>query len=133
MPSRRYYIAIAPIEHINGKMAPVADVVHNEVNPPVDPTGGFWYGYRPRWAKRSYYGIRTKPRNLTTNPYTPDELNHRTLFTTSLQAVNAAWGDVTKRNKCLEEFSTQSQYSTPKGFATGITYFNGGTWPVRWT
>lgn len=133
MPTRRYYIAIAPIDHINGKMAPVADVVHNEIDPPVDPTGGFWYGYRPRWSNRSYYGIRTRPRNLTTNPYTAAELDNRTLFTTSLQAVNAAWSDMTKRNKCLAEFYTQKQYSTPKGFATGITYFNGGTWPARWT
>ena len=133
MPSRRYYIAIAPVEHINGKMAPVAVKVRNEVTPPVDPSGGFWYGYRPHWSSRSFFGIRTNPRNLTTNPYTPEELDHRALFTNSLNAVNAAWRVFSKRQKAIDEYYELRQpTATPKGYATSVTYANGGVWPARW-
>lgn len=133
MPTRRYYIAVLPIEHINGKMDQVANKVHNTPNPPAEPVDGFWYGYRPRYASRSYYGIRRNPRNLTTNPYTQDELEHRTLFTDSISAVNAAWSNLTKRQKCLDEFYTAPQgYATPRGFAVGQTYANQGVWPSRW-
>lgn len=133
MPTRRYYIAVLPIEHINGKMDQVSNVVHNTQNPPAEPVDGFWYGYRPYWANRSYYGIRRNPRNLTTNPYTQEELDQRTLFTDSLSAVNAAWSNPIKRKKCLDEFYTDPKnYKTPRGFAVGETYNNGGTWPSRW-
>ena len=133
MPSRRYYIAIAPVSHINGKMAPVAVKVKNTATPPVDPSAGFWYGYKPRWTHRSFYGIRTNPRNLTTNPYTADELDHRLLFTNTLNAVNAAWSVNSKKQKAIDEYYELRQpTATPKGYATSVTYANGGVWPARW-
>lgn len=133
MATRRYYIAVLPIEHINGKLDQVSNVVHNTQNPPVEPVDGFWYGYRPYWSKRSFFGIRRNPRNLTTNPYTTQELDNRTLFTNSLQAVHAAWSDPTKRDKCTQEFyNTTTKCKTAQGFAVSETYFNGGTWPSRW-
>lgn len=131
MATRRYYIATLPVEHINGKMDQVSNVVHNTPNPPAVPVDGFWYGYRPYWSSRSFFGIRRNPRNLSTNPYTQDELEQRTLFTDSIAAVNAAWSDLTKRDKCLQEFYT-SNFSTPRGFAVHETYLNQGVWPSRW-
>ena len=133
MPTRRYYICTLPIEHINGKMDQVKNVVRNTPNPPAEPVDGFWYGYRPRWSNVSYYGIRREPRNLTTNPYTPAELEHRGLFTTALLAVKDAWVVTSKRTKCLNEWeNTRTGYATARGYAIAETYANEGVWPDRW-
>lgn len=134
MPTRRYYIAVLPIEHINGKMDQVSNIVHNTESPPIEPVDGFWYGYRPRWASRSYYGIRRNPRNLTTNPYTPAEIDNRTLFTISLESVHQAWTDPAKRQRCQDEFyhNHQTSCKTVQGYAVSETHRNGGVWPSRW-
>lgn len=134
MPSRRYYIAVMPVAHINGKMAPVADKVHNTSDPSEIEQTGFWYGYRlakrPEWSR---YGIRKIARDLNTKPYTPSETTNRQLFTSSLQAVNTHKQIAQDWALMLEEFDTQRLYISPIGFAVAECRKNAGAWPARWT
>lgn len=134
MPSRRYFITIAPVEHINGKMAPSYIKCPNTDDPEHITAKGFWYGYKRQSAPSvSRYAIRTLCRDLNTHPYTAAEDENRTLFTSSLHAVYthkliaADWGLM------MEDFKRQDRYTTPIGFAVAICRENGGEWPQWWT
>lgn len=133
MPSRRYYIATAPIDHINGKMAPVATKCSNSDDPDHEPAVSFWYGYRhARRQDISRYGIRSVRRDLNKHPYTPREDENRTLFTSSLFAVYdhktiaADWGLM------LQDFRLQRRYISPIGYAVAACRANGGEWLPEW-
>lgn len=130
MPSRRYYIAIAPVEHINGKMAPVAVKCPNTEGP--ETFTGFWYGYRRRNIPTSRYGIRTKSRDLLTKPYTPAEDENRTLFTASLHATFTHKTIAADWTLMMADFRAQDRYTTPIGYAVAACRSNGGEWPPDW-
>lgn len=133
MPSRRYYIATAPISHINGKMAPHWEKCPNTSDPEHTTVRGFWYGYKTSIAPDvSRFGIRTVCRDLNTHPYTPDEDENRTLFTSSLFAVydhktvTADWALM------LADFADQDRYKTAIGYAVACCRANGGEWLPEW-
>lgn len=134
MSSRRYYTTTLPVAHINGKMAPVDHRVNN-VSPGETPDSNtWWYGYR--WYKEpniSRYGIRTQHRMLAEKPYTAAELENRTLFTMSLQAVQAHRNIAADWALCLQAFSQQTTYYTAEGFAVATCRANNGQWPAEWT
>ena len=132
MPSVRYITTISPISHINGKMAPVAVVVSNSPDGTNLQLPGYWYGFKRRGSNRNRFGIRTIRRNLVTNPYTAAEEENRTLFTMSLQVVNAALSDPAKKQLCMEDFEQQHQYTTLIGYAVAMTRNNNGQWPEEW-
>lgn len=133
MPSRRYYIAIAPIEHLNGKLAPVRVKCKNTTDSEHRESEGFFYGYR-RAARPSVtrYAVRTLSRDLNTNPYTPQEEENRTLFTAALNATYAHQAIEEDWQAMLADFEAQSIYVTPLGFAVAMCRQNGGEWPPKW-
>lgn len=134
MPSRRFYIATAPIGHINGKMAPVATICSNSDDPEHEPAVSFWYGYRHRATPNvSRFGIRSVRRDLATHPYTAAEDENRTLFRASLQAVYEHKKITTDWGKMLADFSAQDKYTTPIGYAVAACRANGGEWLDDWT
>lgn len=134
MPSRRYYIAIAPISHINGKMAPNRVKCPNTDDPEHTHVSGFWYGYKRRSNPEvSRFGIRDKCRDLNTNPYTAAEDENRTLFRASLVAVYDHKAVQEDWALCMADFSRQDRYTTPIGYAVAAVRANGGQWLDEWT
>lgn len=133
MPSRRYYIAIAPVSHVNGKMAPVRVKCPNSDDPEHLEVPGFWYGYRlSSRPDISRYGIRTMCRDLTTKPYTPAEDENRTLFTSSLFAVYDHKEVAADWALMLADFARQDRYVSPIGYAVAACRSNGGEWLENW-
>lgn len=132
MPSRRYYMAILPVEHINGKMAPVAVKCPNTSDPAEVDNAGFWYGYRIPGRSASRFGIRTKSRLLTAHPYTPAEQENRTLFALSLQSVREHANIAPDWRLMLADFDNQREYISPQGYAVARCRDNGGEWPREW-
>ena len=132
MPSRRYYIALAPFDHINGKMAPARVKCPNTEDPEHTTVPGFWYGYKRPGIDINRFAIRTQCRDLSTNPYTAAEDENRTLFTSSLFAVydhKTVPGDWALM---LQDFDRQTRYTTPIGFAVAACRSNGGEWLNEW-
>ena len=132
MSSRRYYISLAPFDHINGKMAPQRVKCPNTEDPEHTTVSGFWYGYRRPGIDINRFAIRTQCRDLTTNPYTAAEDENRTLFTSSLFAVydhKTVPGDWALM---LKDFDRQTRYTTPIGFAVAACRSNGGEWLPEW-
>ena len=134
MPSRRYFIALAPVAHINGKMAPVAVKCSNTEDPEHIVAKGFWYGYKRQASPDvSRYGIRTMRRDLEQHPYTPAEDENRTLFTASLHAVYTHKLLPADWSLMMDDFRRQDRYTTPIGFAVAACRYNGGEWLEDWT
>lgn len=133
MPSSRYYIAIAPIEHINGKMAPVAVKCPDTSDPEKVKVSGFWYGYKRKGSNVSRYAIRETCRDLNKKPYTESELDNRELFRISLLVVQQNKAIPSHWSKMRVEFRLQSRYTTEMGYAVATTRANGGEWPLKWT
>lgn len=134
MPSRRYYIALAPVDHINGKMAPVRVKCPNTTDSEAVEVSGFWYGYRHHNRPDiSRYGIRTMCRDLNTKPYTTAEDENRSLFTASLQAVNTHHSIAADWSLMLADFDKQRRYISPIGYAVAACRSNGGQWLPEWT
>lgn len=132
MPSRRYYIALAPVDHINGKMAPARVKCPNTEDPEHTTVSGFWYGYRRPKIDINRYAIRTRCRDLTQKPYTPAEDENRILFTSSLHAVYAHQAIPADWALMLIDFRAQDTYTTPIGFAVACCRSNGGAWLPGW-
>lgn len=132
MPSRRYFITIAPVSHINGKMAPCYVKCPNTTDP-EEENPGFWYGFKRRTSPVSRFGVRYKGRNLNTHPVTTAEDENRSLFTLALQAVNLHRDIAADWALMLADFDKQSRYQTPNGFAVAECRANSGQWPARWT
>ena len=131
MPANRYILTLAPVEHINGKIAP--SVITCPYLPEGGKTDGYMYGYRHIGGIRNYYGIRTKCRNLSTNPVTDDEQANRAVFTASIICVNTNLQDPHKRALCAADFDKQTYYTTLRGFAIAAVRANGGYWLDDWS
>lgn len=133
MPTRRYFISLAPVAHINGKMANGRVKCPNTEDPEHTIVRGFWYGYK-RQANPdiSRFAVRTACRDLTTNPYTPEEDENRTLFTSSLHAVYEHKTIAADWSKMMEDFDRQKRYKTPLGYAVAAVRANNGEWLPEW-
>lgn len=132
MSTHRYYIATIPVDHINGKMAPVAVTCPDTTDPAAVENPGFWYGYRVPGRSVSRYGIRTRGRLLTAHPYTAAELENRTLFTLALQAVREHASISADWELMMNDFRAQKDYISPYGYAVARSRENGGNWPHEW-
>lgn len=133
MPSVRYITNVLPVSHINGKMAPVKNIVTNSPDGQQLKVEGYWYGFRRRGNSANRFGIRTIRRNLITNPYTAAEDENRTLFTMSLQVVHESLQIPYRRQLCMDDFLLQERYTTLIGYAVAVTRANNGEWPERWS
>lgn len=133
MPARRYYIATIPVQHINGKIAPVSVKCSNSLDPDSEPKVSYFYGYRHfATPSVSRYGIRQKRRNLSVKPYSTAEEENRTIFTTSLHAVYEHQRIAGDWDLMLKDFAIQEDYATPIGFAVAMVRANSGEWLGRW-
>lgn len=133
MSCRRYYIALAPVDHINGKMAPVRVKCPNSDDPEHLEVSGFWYGYRHQNRPDiSRFGVRTLCRDLNTHPYTASEDENRTLFTSSLFAVYDHKEVAADWDLMLADFARQDRYVSPIGYAVAACRANGGEWLKEW-
>lgn len=133
MSSVRYIINTAPIEHINGKIAQVSNIVTNSPDGTDLYRQGYWYGFRRNGSKRSRFGIRQMRRSLVANPYTQAEDENRILFTMSLNVVYANKQIAPNWTLCVEEWRKQRVYLTQIGYAVHVVRGNNGEWPQRWT
>lgn len=132
--SRRFFIPVLPIGHINGKIAPQFYKAHNTTDPDKKQIDGYFYGYRRRAnPTKSCFGIRTNCRDLLVHPYTTEEQENRDLFTLSLLEVSRHWLNQEEKDLCITDFEKQTYYHTPRGFAVAMTRENGGEWPPEWT
>lgn len=131
MPSHRYFICILPVEHINGKIAPLATKCPDWDGEHTNP--GYMYGYRLRRSNVNRYGIRTQSRNLQANPYTPGEIDNRSTFTAALLAVNEHQQIAADWERMLQDFDRQRDYMTPRGYAVACCRANGGEWLPEWS
>lgn len=132
MPAKRYYITLAPIEHINGKLAPAALRCSNTDTPDA-PANTYFYGYRRAASgDRSLFGVRSNPRNLNTNPYTADETTNRNLFTASLAVVRSNLAMDERRALAQSDFDCQTQYTTLQGYCVAAVRANNGIWLPQW-
>lgn len=134
MPSKRFYIATAPIASINGKMAPIWQKCPNTDEESEIVSEGFWYGYR-RKARPDInrYAVRKKGRDLRLHPYTTNEEENRTLFTAALLAVYDHRAIEEDWQLMLNDFCQQHAYKTPIGYAAACCRRNGGEWPPEWS
>ena len=129
MPSKRYYIATLPVEHMNGKLDRVAVKCHDM--PDTDDSGGvsFYYGYRVGNRLQSRFGLREKSRNLSVNPYTPSETANRDLFAASVAATQAGLAIPAKHAAALAAFKRQTKYILLFNYCVAQTRANNGVFP----
>lgn len=108
--ARRYIIHTPPVQHMNGKLAPSSQVVHNQ--PDTSETeAGFYYGYRHRKKPNiSRYALRDRARNLSINPYTRGEERVKTLFTECVALAIDMLADTATYYRILEAFKQQRKY-----------------------
>lgn len=133
MPSRRYYISIAPVQHLNGKLAPVRVKCRNTEDPESEKPRGFFYGYKHQAQPDvSRFGVRLACRDLNEHPYTTAEEENRTLFTASIAAVHEHQRIAADWALMLADFERQKGYTTPIGYAVAACRSNGGVWLDDW-
>lgn len=132
--SRRYFIPLAPIEHINGKVENTKVKCPNTYDPESVYNSGYFYGYRRKNnPNKSCFAIRHNGRNLNSNPYTDSELVNRGIFTVTLNTVQEHLSIKGERLLCLNAFNQQRRYTTLRGFAIAMVRANNGVWLPEWT
>lgn len=132
--SKRFFIPVLPVGHINGKIAPQSYKAKNTDDPDKKQIDGYFYGYRRKSnPSKSCFGIRTNCRDLIEHPYTTAEQENRDLFSISLLEVQIHWQDLEERALCVADFEKQKYYHTPRGFAVAMVRENGGQWLEDWT
>ena len=126
---KRYFIYMAPVEHINGKLAPSSQVVHNQ--PDTSETDdGFYYGYR--YAARpdiSRYALRDKARNLSVHPYTQGEEASKAMFEQCVQTALQLLSNPTMRIRIAAAFRAQRRYVRLYNYTIATLVRNGGIPP----
>lgn len=131
--SRRFYIPMVPVSHINGKIAPQWYKAKNTTDPEHTEIEGYFYGYRHIYnPSKSCFGIRKVRRNLLEHPYTTSEQENRDLFTASLIEVNTHLQVDGDRQLCEDSFAKQKSYNTLRGYAVAMVRANGGEWLAEW-
>lgn len=121
--ARRYIIPLPPVGHMNGKLAPSSQVVHNQPDT-THTEDGFYYGYR--YAARpdvSRFALRDKARNLSVHPYTLDEERTQQAMTDAVAYAQSVLADPQRRAAAASAFRTQHRYIRLYNYiiATAIT------------
>lgn len=135
MSVHRYLTFYAPVEHINGKIAPSAVKVKNVQNEPTEPAEGFPYGYRK--ANQGYisrFAVRSKPRVLSQKPYTRREYDLQYYFRRGVYHYTR-YRDTQPNNRWTalqNAFASQSQYTTAYTLCIAKVIQNRGAWPDEW-
>lgn len=117
---------------MNGKLAPAAQVVHNQPDS-SETEDGYYYGYR--YAKRlnvSRYAIRDKARNLSTHPYTQGETRVKTTFRACVAKVQELLQDDYYQYAIELAFKQQRKYIRMYNYAVAMLVLHGGHIPPEW-
>lgn len=107
---RRYIVNIAPVEHMNGKLAPASYVCHNQPDTDISDVS-FFYGYRYSsrpWISR--YALRDRARNLEEHPYTQGEEQSKQMFSECVEQARTMLQSIEWRPKIVAAFNKQRQY-----------------------
>ena len=107
---RRYMIPLPPVGHMNGKLAPSSQIVHNQPDS-SETEDSFYYGYR--YAARpdvTRFALRDRARNLSTHPYTQDEERTKAAFTDAVAEAVDILADPQRRASADEAFRHQKRY-----------------------
>lgn len=107
--SKKYQNGTLPITGLNGKLAP-SDVICHNVTSESDPFDTYVYGFTRNGGNKTYFGYRTRPRNLNNNPYTANELRMRNLFRSG---VNYATWVMSQPGSALYE-TRKEEYNASK-------------------
>lgn len=130
--SRRYVIHIAPVQHLNGKLAPSDVVCHNQPDTSTSPNC-FYYGYR--YGARpeiSRYALREKARNLSDHPYTQREDDNKSTFTTCVETALTLLANTATRARIIAHFKRQRKYIRLYNYTIATLRLNGGIIPEIW-
>lgn len=130
--TRRYMIAIAPVQHLNGKLAPSSVVCHNQ--PDSSESGvSFYYGYRYRSTPEiSRYAIRDRARNLAEHPYTDGEEVSKALFAACVDYARSMLATDEWRDRIMQAFRRQTRYYRLWNYTVAELVRHGGTIPPEW-
>lgn len=115
---------MAPVEHINGKMAPQSVKVKN--NPTSTHSDvSFYYGYkRSDNPTKSHYGVRAYARNLSTNPYTATETANKDAFTAAVAEAVDTMRDPARRQQAWRDYTNQTKYRSFWGYVVATCRLN---------
>lgn len=130
--TRRYAIFLAPVEHINGKLAPSSYVCRNMPDS-TESDVSFYYGYK--LAKRpevSRYALRERARNLSQNPYTADETANKVRFKDCAQLAKQLLSEPQWRKRIQNAFRKQPYYIKLYNYAVAELVRNNGAIPPHW-
>ena len=130
--ARRYVIHIAPVRHLNGKLAPSDVVCHNQ--PDTDESDvSFYYGYRyARRPETSRYAIRDKARNLSVHPYTQGEQDTKDMLTQCVATAQHLLSNPTIKARIRRDFNAQRRYIRVYNFTIATLILNQGVIPPHW-
>lgn len=130
--ARRYVIHIAPVQHMNGKLAPSSLICHNQ--PDTSETENvFYYGYRYQTRPDvSRYALRDRARNLSEHPYTDGEEVVKALFTACVNQARQMLASSEWHARILRAFRRQSRYSRIWNYAVAELVKHSGTVPPEW-
>lgn len=127
--ARRYIIHTPPVQHMNGKLAPSAQVVHNQPDS-SETEDSFYYGYRHRKKPNvSRYALRDKARNLSLNPYTRGEERVKSLFTDCVALAIDLLADTETYYRILEAFRQQRKYIRIYNYTIAVLVKHNGQSP----
>lgn len=127
--ARRYAIYMAPVEHLNGKLAPSSHVCHNQPDTSESDVS-FYYGYR--YGVRpdvSRYALRERARDLSEHPYTDDEQAQKALFTSCVDLSRVLLSNPTKRPEIEHDFHKQARYVRLYNYTIAMLVKNNGVSP----
>lgn len=117
-----------PVEHMNGKLAPASQIVHNQ--PDTSETeDGFYYGYR--YVARpdiSRYALRDKARNLSVHPYTQDEERTQQAMTDAVSYAQSVLADPQRRAAATAAFEAQHRYIRLYNYVIATAITRGAIW-----
>lgn len=117
-----------PVEHMNGKLAPASQIVHNKPDS-SETEDGFYYGYR--YVARpdiSRYALRDKARNLSVHPYTQDEERTQQAMTDAVAYAQSVLADPQRRAAAASAFRMQHRYIRLYNYIIATAITRGAPW-----
>lgn len=126
---KRYLIHMAPVEHMNGKLAPSSLVCHNQPDT-SESENTFYYGYRHAARPEiSRYALRDRARNLSEHPYTQGEEDSKAMFEECVQTAITLLNTPAERAKIYAAYRRQKRYIRIYNYAIATLIHNQGVPP----
>lgn len=121
-----------PVQHVNGKLAPSSQVVHNQPDS-SETEDGFYYGYRlNKRPEVSRYGLRDRARNLSEHPYTEGEEANKELFAYCVNKAKELLHSIEWLMRITRAFKSQRHYIRVYNYAIAELIRHNGSIPPYW-